>query len=54
MACCCPFGYDVNIRRFIDKSLYDNKYLYFNPGSHIKTIKLKCTDFKKLAKGVEF
>jgi len=51
---CCPFGYNITIKTFIDKDLYSKEYLYFNPGSHTKTIKLKSSDFKKIVKGIEF
>lgn len=51
---CCPFGYEINIKTYIDKDLFNKEYLYFNPGSHVKTIKLSSLDFKNLVKGIMF
>ncbi len=54
IGCCCPFGYEAQIPTYIDKDLFKEAHLYFNPGTHTKTIKIKSEDLRKLVKGVEF
>jgi len=40
-----PFGFLVGIKTFVDKSLLKGEYIYFNPGKHDKTIKIKSSDY---------
>jgi Ala-tRNA(Pro) deacylase len=43
---CYPFGNLIGIRTFVDKSLTDCKEIFFNPGVHDKSIKMKLIDYQ--------
>lgn len=43
-----PFGLKINLKTYLNEELLKNKYLYFNPGSHTKTIKIKAKDLIKI------
>ena len=42
-----PFGLDTVLRTYLNEELLENEYVYFNPGSHTKTIKMKAVDILK-------
>ncbi len=44
-----PFGNLVNINMVVDPSLGDNEHVFFNPGIHSRSIKLKWEDYLKVA-----
>jgi Ala-tRNA(Pro) deacylase len=46
IGCCSPFGYPKAIETYADKALLCSQFLFFNPGSHRKTIKIASQDFK--------
>lgn len=45
-----PFGNLINLRTYFDKKLLDNDYVFFNPGSHTKSIKIRTDDLVKLVR----
>ncbi len=48
IGCVPPFGHKNRIKTYIDKELLESEYLYFNPGNHSKTMKIKAEDLLKL------
>ena len=48
VGCVPPFGHKNKIKTYLDKELLESEYLYFNPGNHSKTIKIKSQDLLKL------
>jgi Ala-tRNA(Pro) deacylase len=47
---CYPFGNLIGIRTLIDTSMIANKEIFFNPGVHNKSIKMKWTDYQSVVK----
>ena len=47
IGCVPPFGLDTELRTYLNEELLEHEYLYFNPGSHTKTIKMKAVDLLK-------
>jgi len=43
-----PFGHKTKLKTYLNEELLDCEYLYFNPGSHTKTIKMKSEDLLKV------
>ena len=43
-----PFGHKTGLRTYLNEVLLDCEYLYFNPGSHTRTIKLKSEDLLRV------
>ncbi len=50
VGCVPPFGYIKRIKTYLDKDLLSSEYIYFNPGSHFKTLKIKSSDLLKIVK----
>jgi len=48
IGCVPPFGHKRKIKTYLNKELLGYDYLYFNPGNHSKTIKIKAKDLPKL------
>ncbi len=48
IGCVPPFGHKNKIKTYLDKELLEFDYLYFNPGNHSKTIKIRAQDLLKL------
>lgn len=48
IGCVPPFGHKNKIKTYLDKELLEFDYLYFNPGNHSKTVKIKSQDLLKL------
>ncbi len=48
IGCVPPFGHKNKIKTYLDKELLDSEYLYFNPGDHSKTVKIRAKDLLKL------
>lgn len=46
-----PFGHLYGLEVFIDESIKENEFICFNAGTHTDLVKLKTTDFLKIAKG---
>src|SRR3989338_6843269 len=44
-----PFGSLFELETSCDHALMKNEIIYFNPGVHEKTIKIRCEDYVKLA-----
>ncbi|MEW5805338.1 MAG: YbaK/EbsC family protein [Patescibacteria group bacterium] len=46
---CFPLGNLVGLKTYVDKSLTENQFINFNPGVHYKTIKMRFSDYQKIA-----
>ena len=47
-----PFGLLFELETYCDKALMKNDLIYFNPGVHERTVKMKCEDYVKIANPV--
>jgi Cys-tRNA(Pro) deacylase len=43
-----PFGHKAKLKTYLNEELLDCEYLYFNPGSHTKTIKMPSKDLLRV------
>ena len=50
VGCVPPFGQMTHLPIYMDKELTKKDYVYFNPGVHDKSFKIKAWDLKKLCK----
>ena len=50
VGCVPPFGQMTELPIFMDKALANKEFVYFNPGVHHKSFKIKGWDLKKLAR----
>ena len=50
VGCVPPFGHLTTLPIYMDPDLIKKKYVYFNPGVHDKSFKVKSWDLKKLCK----
>jgi len=48
IGCVPPFGHKTKLKTYLNEELLACEYLYFNPGSHTKTIKIKSKDLLKV------
>lgn len=48
VGCVPPFGQSSPLPIYMDKDLLKQEYLFFNPGVHDKSFKLKARDLKKV------
>ena len=48
VGCVPPFGHLTTLEIFMDPDLTKKNYVYFNPGVHDKSFKIKAWDLKKL------
>ncbi len=48
IGCVPPFGHITKLKTYLNEELLACEYLYFNPGSHTKTIKIKSKDLLKV------
>ncbi len=44
IGCVPPFGHKSRLKTYINEELLDGEYVYFNPGCHTKTIKIRSQD----------
>ena len=44
IGCVPPFGLKIKLRTYLSEELLKSIYVYFNPGSHTKTVKMRATD----------
>jgi Ala-tRNA(Pro) deacylase len=51
VGCVPPFGHITQIPIYLDKDLMKKDLVYFNPGVHDKSFKVKAWDLKKLCGG---
>jgi Ala-tRNA(Pro) deacylase len=51
VGCVPPFGHNTQIPIYLDKDLMKKDLVYFNPGVHDKSFKVKAWDLKKLCGG---
>ena len=49
VGCVYPFGNLMNIPTYFDRNLLDSKYVFFNPGSHNKSVRIRTEDLRKLS-----
>ncbi len=54
IGCVPPFGQLTPLPIFMDKDLTKKDYVYFNPGVHDKSFKIKAWDLKKMCKPTLF
>jgi len=52
VGCVYPLGNLMKIETFFDKSILAFDHIYFNPGSHTKSIKVETKDLLRLVKPV--
>ena len=50
VGCVYPLGNIINLQTFFDEALLSQEYVYFNPGSHTKSVKIKTQDLVNLVK----
>jgi len=50
VGCVHPFGNLINIPTHFDKNLFRSEHVFFNPGSHTKSVKMSTKDLEKLTK----
>jgi len=48
IGCVPPFGHRTKLKTYLNEELLTYEYIYFNPGSHTKTIKIKSKDLLKV------
>lgn len=48
IGCVPPFGHRTKLKTYLNEELLSCEYLYFNPGSHTKTIKINPKDLLKV------
>ena len=48
IGCVAPFGLKTKMKTYLNEELLDCEFLYFNPGSHTKTIKIRGSDLSKV------
>jgi Ala-tRNA(Pro) deacylase len=48
IGCVAPFGLKTRLKTYLNEELLESEYLYFNPGSHTKTIKIKASDLRRV------
>ena len=48
IGCVPPFGHRTKLKTYLNEELLTGEYLYFNPGAHTKTIKIKSQDLLKV------
>ena len=48
IGCVPPFGHKIKFKTYLNEELLDCEYLYFNPGSHTKTIKMQSKDLLRV------
>ena len=48
IGCVAPFGLKTRLKTYFSSELLENESLYFNPGSHTKTIRIKSADLMKV------
>jgi Ala-tRNA(Pro) deacylase len=53
VGCVPPFGHFTEIPVYLDPDLTQKEYVYFNPGVHDKSYKIKAWDLKKMCNPVK-
>lgn len=48
IGCVPPFGLKMKLKTYLSEELLNNRHIYFNPGSHTKTVKIKAEDLLRL------
>ncbi len=48
IGCVPPFGHRTKLKTYLNEELLTSEYIYFNPGSHTKTIKMKSKELLKV------
>lgn len=48
IGCVAPLGLKTKMKTYISEELIENEFLYFNPGDHTKTIKIKASDLMQV------
>jgi Ala-tRNA(Pro) deacylase len=48
IGCVAPLGLKTKMKTYISEELLENEFLYFNPGDHRKTLKIRASDLLKV------
>jgi Ala-tRNA(Pro) deacylase len=48
IGCVAPLGLKTRMKTYISEDLFENEFLYFNPGDHKKTLKMRASDLLKV------
>jgi len=48
IGCVAPFGLKTTLRTYLNEELLERGSLYFNPGSHTRTIKIRASDLSRV------
>jgi prolyl-tRNA editing enzyme YbaK/EbsC (Cys-tRNA(Pro) deacylase) len=48
IGCVPPFALKKKVKTYLNEDLLENESLYFNPGSHTKTIQIRASDLLKI------
>jgi prolyl-tRNA editing enzyme YbaK/EbsC (Cys-tRNA(Pro) deacylase) len=48
VGCVPPFGLRVSLKTYLNRDLLDNEFLYFNPGSHTLTFRVRPADLMRV------
>jgi Ala-tRNA(Pro) deacylase len=48
IGCVAPFGLKTTLKTYLNEDLLDRGSLYFNPGDHKKTLKIRASDLLKI------
>ncbi len=43
-----PFGLKTELKTYLSEAVLQNEFVFFNPGSHTKTIKMRAQDLEKV------
>ncbi len=52
IGCVHPFGNLVEMTTYFDTSLFNSSYLFFNPGSHTKSVKISVQELVRIVRPV--
>ena len=50
VGCVHPFGNLLDVRTYFERQLVSMDYVFFNPGSHTRSVKISTTDLVRLVK----
>jgi Ala-tRNA(Pro) deacylase len=48
IGCVAPFGLKTTLKTYLNEDLLERGFLYFNPGSHTRTIKIRASDLSRV------
>ena len=48
IGCVAPLGLKTKMKTYVSEELLESEFLYFNPGDHTKTLKIRASDLLKV------